>query len=199
MVFEIIVALVIFVLFVPLRFTFLFYISLLQNRGAMAVKMFAFSLAQEKFSISDGEITSKNRRNKEKTIELTAEDKSLIFINYFVNALVRKTILCETYICAEVGKKDDAMQTAIMSGTVLFLIDLIFAQVFSRKRGSQHAVDNETLFCQNKLAICAKITFSVTLFDAVFCLFKSLLKTRKRLKEMSKAELNQETKINVVS
>lgn len=160
--------------------------------------MFGLHLVEEKFLISDGEIKSKNKRNKEKKIELTAEDKSLIFINLFVNALVRKTVLSETYICAEVGKKDDAMQTAIISGAILFLVDLVFAQIFSRKSGSVHSVDNETLFCQNKLTMCSEIVFYVTFFDVIFCFVKSLLKTRKRLKEMSKSALKEETNVNIV-
>lgn len=199
MVIEIIVAVGVFLFFVPLKFTFMFYINLLRNKGALVLNMWGIHLLAEKFLISDGEITARNKRNRETKIELSKEDKKLIFLNLFINAIVRKIVLNDTYICAEVGKKDDAMATAVISGAVLFVIDLIFAQVFSRKAGSCHTVDNETLFCQNKLSLCVEIVFQITLFDALFCFVKSLLKARKRIKGMNLEKLKKETKVNIVS
>lgn len=198
MVIEIIVAVVLFLFFIPLKFSFMFYVNLLHNKGAIVLNLWGIHLLAEKFLISDGEITARNKRNRETKIELSKEDKKLIFINLFVNSIIRKIVLADTYICFEVGKKDNAMATAVISGAVLFVIDLIFAQVFSRKAGSYHAVDNETLFCQNKLSLCAEIVFSITLFDVLFSFVKSLLKAHKRIKELNLEKLKDETKVNVV-
>ena len=197
MVIEIIVAVVVFLFFVPLKFTFMFYINLLHNKGAIVLNMWGIHLLAEKFLISDGEITARNKRNKETKIELTKEDKKLIFLNLFINSIIRKIVLRDTYICAEVGKKDNAMATAVISGAVLFMIDLIFAQIFSRKAGSYHTVDNDALFCQNKLSLSVEVVFSITLFDALFSFVKSLLKAHKRIKELNLEKQKNETKVNV--
>ena len=194
---EIVIAVILFIMFVPLRFTFMFYINLLHNRGAIALNIFGIHLLAEKFLISDGEITAKNKKNRETKIELSKEDKKLIFLNLFINATIRKIILNDTYICFEVGKKDNAMATAVISGTVLFVIDMIFAQIFSRKSGSRHTIDNEALFCQNKLALCMQVIFSVTLFDVLFCFLKTLLKAHKRIKELNIEKLKEETQVKI--
>ncbi len=199
MVIEIIVAILVFLLFLPLRIKLIFYINLLHNKGALTLNVWGIHLLAEKFLISDGEITARNRKNKEIKIQLSKEDKKLIFINLFVNSIIRKLVLSNTYVCSEVGKKDNAMTTAIISGTALFIIDLVFAQIFSRKSGSCYEVDNETLFCQNKLSLCAEMIFSITPFDALFCFTKSMLKTRKRVKELNIKELKKETKVNIVN
>lgn len=184
MVIEIIVSVVLFLIFLPIKINFLFYINLLMNRGAVAVQVYKFAILQDKFKIADGQVTAKNQRDKEKTIDLSQEDKSVIFIQNFVNDVIHKIVLNQTYVGIEIGNKDDAMVTAVLSGTALMIVDLLFAQVFSRKSGSVHDVDSEPLFCQNKLVLCMQSNFYLTMFDIAFGILKAYLKTLKRLKQI---------------
>ena len=52
MVIEIIVALLLFILFLPIKVNLLFYINLLANKGALAVKVFTQPVMQDKFKIA---------------------------------------------------------------------------------------------------------------------------------------------------
>ena len=189
MVLKIIFAILIFILFFPLRINFLFYINLLKNRGALAVQIWGFSIMQDKFKISDGQVTTRNRRNKEKKIDLSKEDKSVIFLNAFVQAVIKKIILNDTYVGVDIGKKDDAMATAVLSGLSLVIIDMLFAQVFTRKAGSTHAVDSEPLFTTNKLSLCMQSTMYITVFDILFSAFRAYWILKRQLKK-----IKQETK-----
>ena len=191
MVIKIIVAVIIFFLFLPIKVNFLFYINLLANKGALAVKVFAKSVMQDKFKIASGQVTTKNSYNKEKVIELSKEDKTVIFIESFVNNITHKIIIDNTFIGVEVGNKDDAMVTALLSGGILMVVDLLFAQLYSRKNGANYDVDSEPLFCQNKIVVSAQAQMYVNLFDVLFAFGKSYLKTLKRIKEIAKSRSTQ--------
>lgn len=192
MIIEIIVMVLLFVIFIPIRVNFVFYINLLKNRGAIAVQVYILSLIQDKFKIADGQVTARNQRDKETTIDLSKEDKCVIFIENFVNNVIHKLVLNDTYVGIEIGNKNDAMVTAILSGTALMIVDLLFAQVFSRKSGSNYEVDSEPLFCQNKLVLCMQANFYITVFDILFAIGKAYLKTLKRLKGIKKMKKAQQ-------
>ena len=192
MVIEIIVALLLFILFLPIKVNFLFYINLLANKGALAVKVFTQPVMQDKFKIASGQVTAKNNYNKEKVFELSKEDKTVIFIESFINNITHKIIIDNTFIGVEVGNKDDAMVTALLSGGILMIVDLLFAQLYTRKNGANYDVDSEPLFCQNKIVISAQAQMYVNLFDVLFAFGKSYLKTIKRIRDIAKTRLEQE-------
>ena len=183
MVLKIILAVILFILFVPLRVNFLFYINLLKNRGAIAVQLWRISITQGKFQIADGQVTTTNQRNKAITIDLSLEDKSVIFLDAFTKALIKKITLDKTYIGIEIGKKDDAMATSVISGSVLILIDIVFAQILTKKSGSHYFVDNESLYTTNKLTLSLQNVLYVTTFDAFWSAFRGYLIMRKQVKK----------------
>ena len=187
MVVKIIVSILLFLFFVPLRLNFLFYINFLKNRGAVAVQIFSKSVLQDKFKIADGQVTATNQRNKEKTIDLSLDDKSVIFLNAFTKSLLKNVVLENTYVGFEVGKKDDAMATAMIAGIALTIIDLVFAQIFSRKKGSTHQVDSESLFTTNKLSLAMQNSLYVNLFDIAFSAFRGYLLMKKQISKQKKA------------
>lgn len=198
MVVKIIIAVLIFLLFAPLRINYIFYINLLQNRGAMAICIFFKNVIQYKFKISGGQVTTTNQRNKAKTFDLSLDDKSVIFLNAFTQSLIKTITLDDTYIGFEIGKKDDAMATSIISGTALMFTDLIFAQVFTRKSGSTHSIDIEPLFSSNKLTLCMQNILYVTIFDTLFSALRGYLIMKKKIKckvKDNKQESNQKTEI----
>lgn len=192
MVIEIIVSVLLFLFFLPIKSNFMFYINLLANKGALAVQILTKSVVQDKFKIASGQVTTKNNFNKEKTIELSQEDRTVIFLQNFVNDICHKIIIDNTFIGVEVGKKDDAMTTAILSGSILMIIDLLFAQLYTRKSGANYNVDTEPLFCQNKIVLSAQMELYTNVFDIVFSFLKSNLKTIKRVREIKKLQKLEE-------
>ena len=190
MVLKIIIAVLLFLLFVPLRVNFLFYINLLQNRGAIAVQVWRLSITQGKFKIADGQVTTTNQRNKATTFDLSLDDKSVIFLDAFTKALIKKITLDKTYIGIEIGKKDDAMATAMILGSVLMFVDIVFAQIFTRKSGSVHFVDSEPLFTTNKLTVSMQNILYVTIFDAFWSAFRGYLIMRKTIKKRNDRDIN---------
>ncbi len=192
MVIEIIVSVLLFLFFLPIKSNFMFYINLLANKGALAVQILTKSVVQDKFKIASGQVTTKNNFNKEKTIDLSQEDRTVIFLQNFVNDICHKIIIDNTFIGVEVGKKDDAMTTAILSGSILMIIDLLFAQLYTRKSGANYNVDTEPLFCQNKIVLSAQMELYTNVFDIVFSFLKSNLKTIKRVREIKKLQKLEE-------
>lgn len=192
MVIEIIVSVLLFLFFLPIKSNFMFYINLLANKGALAVQILTKSVVQDKFKIASGQVTTKNNFNKEKTIELSQEDRTVIFLQNFVNDICHKIIIDNTFIGVEVGKKDDAMTTAILSGSILMIIDLLFAQLYTRKSGANYNVDTEPLFCQNKIVLSAQMELYTNVFDIAFSFLKSNLKTIKRVREIKKLQKLEE-------
>ena len=192
MVLKILICVFLFLSVVPLRLNFMFYVNLLKNRGAVAVRVYGKSVVQEKFKIADGQVTATNHRNKAKTIDLSLDDESVIFLNNFTKSLLKTLILDNTYVGFEVGKKDDAMATAMISGVMLTVTDLVFAQVFSRKKGSTHQVDSEPLFTTSKLSIAMQNTLYVTLFDVLFSALRGYLIMKKTIKKQKQISVDSQ-------
>ena len=190
MVIEIIVSILIFILILPIKCNAMFYINLLKNKGAVGVEILKIAIVQDKFKIASGQVTTTNKKNREKTFELSKEDKNLMFLKFVVSNIAHRIIINDAYVGVDIGKKDDAMTTAILCGSALIVVDAIMAVLFSKKQGFNYNVDVEPLFCQNKLVLSLQLIIYTNLFDILFAIIKSYLKTNKEIRQLKKEKLN---------
>ena len=184
MVAEIIVAVLIFILFVPMRLNYSIYLNLLENRGADYFQIWnLFVVIQEKFEIANGEVTIENKKNKTRHVELSQADKEVVFTEILVPTILRKVILHEVLLFFEVGKKDDALTTAVISGGAITLCESALAILRTKKSGFVSLVDCDSLFTENKLALTINVKAYSNVFDVVFSFIKSKIKANYRIKE----------------
>lgn len=180
MVLEIIISILIFLLFLPIKINSALYLNLLENKGAIYCMLWFIPLIQDKFLIANGELTAKNNFEREKTIQLNSEDEDIIFIQIFINSYIRKIILQNIEFFFDAGNKDDAFISTMIAGS-LQAISSIFLNILKvKKYGFKSRVFCNALYLKNKLTTSIFISCWTNLFDLIFTLIKSKLKQIRR-------------------
>lgn len=183
MVLELILCALLFIFLTPLKINFGVYINLLKNRGAVFVNLWGIiQLAQEKFVIADGEVTAKNNKEKQKTFELSKDDKDVIFLKTLINSIFRKAILERIDFFFDMGKKDDAFVSTMATSTVQILANIFLNVLRTKKYGFSSGIYCNALYLTDKLSSTLAISCWTNLYDLLFTLIKSKLKANCRMK-----------------
>ncbi len=180
MILEIIICVLLFLLFIPVKINSALYLNLLENKGAIYSSLWFIPLIQDKFLIADGELTAKNNFEKEKTIQLNREDEDIIFIQIFINSYTRKIILEDIEFFFDVGNKDDAFVSTMVVGSLQVFTNIFLNILKTKKYGFKSRVFCNSLYLKNKLTISVFIACWTNLFDLIFTIIKSKLKQIKR-------------------
>lgn len=180
MILTIIICILLFLAFLPIKINSALYLNLLENKGAVYSALWFIPLIQDKFLIANGELTAKNNFEKEKTIQLNREDEDIIFIQIFINSYIRKIILEDIELFFDAGNKDNAFISTMIAGSLQALSSIFLNILKTKKYGFKSSVFCNPLYLKNKLTTAIFIACWTNLFDLIFTLVKSKFKQLKR-------------------
>ena len=157
-----IVVLVVFLLFFPVKVNLELVADAKENIVAYCVKIFCFRLLCGRMWVGKTGFVVENQHGRFQGNEQDAKA-----VPGFVSRLFTKLDFVNMFVAFEVGKKDDAMTSALSCGA----IETVFAIVFALLKANNHDSVFERVVCfdvgENKLNFFVDGLVVVTFFDAI--------------------------------
>ncbi len=171
-IFLIIVIVLLFVFLFPLFLQVRFYFNALQNLGAISITLLWFiPVFCVQFEISKDAINIITKKKQDKVIDIFSP--SAIFFMIFIQQVLKKIYLLEFSLFCLVGKKDNAMATAMLNGFLINIIHILLAIIHTKKGDFiSHLVCNVD-YQESALKFsgyCSTFIFPITI---LWCLIKT--------------------------
>lgn len=162
---------------IPITFKGKISYSVLDNLGSLGVYVFGIKVFHFLFLIKDNSIIIKTKKHK-KEIEMEISNEQIRFVEQLLIQLKQKIYLKNILIDSKIGL-GDAFNSAILSATLLNIFLSAFAFIKNSKKYAKIEVNNFTAFNEKVIQISGIIQFSISIFDILYCLFMSLVITRR--------------------
>lgn len=128
----IVVLILALILFFPLFLQMRFYVNILENFGAMSVTLLRIiPIYTIQFEIRKNAINIITQKEEEKEVEFFSENT--FFFLVFLRNLLQKLTLLEVSLFCLVGRKNNAMETAMLNGTLINIVHILFAIIHTKK------------------------------------------------------------------
>ena len=128
----IVVSIFLFILFFPLFLQIRFYVNVLKNFGAMSITLLWFiPVYTIQFEVRENAINIITQRNQVKAVPIFSPN-ALFFLLFLKNILQKITLLELSLFCL-VGKKNNAMMTALINGSMINIVHILFAIIHTKK------------------------------------------------------------------
>ena len=180
-----------FYLLIPFFIILIFFISVkiegrisfnvLEKSGAFGIFVFGIKVEYQQFWIENKKIITK-KENELESHELNTQSKEVIFFEMLGHEIKDKTRLKEFFVFYNLGV-GDAFASAMVGGTInVFLLSVMTAIKNSKPTASMGVYD--TISYNKKICQFAlKTSMSISLFDVVYSLVRSVILTRKKTNE----------------
>lgn len=177
----IVVGVVLFFLLFPLFIQVRFYVNALKNLSAVNVTLlWIIPLFSVRLKLSKDAIKIITKNRKEKEIKFISPKAVLMF--EISKNILQKLKIFQIYLFFYVGKKDDAMATAMLSGYLITLIHLFFVFIHNTKGDivSNFVCDKD--FENSKLKSSGYTSIFILPLTILVCILKSVIKLKQQQK-----------------
>lgn len=149
----------------------------LEKAGGLGIFLFGIKIQDLIFWIRGNKIVSmKNKKAHSKEIEFDSD--SMVFVETFASQLKNKTRLRELSLVYNLGL-NDAYLTSMVAGYLNELIVTLFAILKSYRPTASLGMMNNIAYNQKVCTFAIRSRLSISLFDVVYSLARSVMLTRK--------------------
>ena len=144
-------------LILPIVINFSFYVNVLKNIGVVVIRFWGVPLISFKVTLSQQVITIIKKKGKQKQVKLDLFDPHILFIRYFVKSVFAVTIIDYCKLFADVGVKNNAFLSSMMSGALCAMVESGFSILHNKKTYTETFVDIVPSSNENEGKICGEI------------------------------------------
>lgn len=166
---------VLILLFIPLKIEGRASFNLLQMKGALGVFLYKFQVEKQRFRLSKGKILALSDDEKE---EGEIDSTKLIFTKMLLSEIKDKTRLQELFVIYHLGLSD-AYLSAMVAGHINTILYGLFASIKNYKPTASLGVSDNIAFNKEVAQFALTIKISISLFDVVYSLIRSVILTKK--------------------
>ena len=156
-VFLIIFLCLIILLFFPLFFQFRFYINVIKNLGVISLSFLFIPIISFQFRIKPKFITIFKKKT-EKDVFIDFKNFGVILL--FYNLVFKKLKIFKSFVFGEIGIKNDAFKSAILSGVSITLFNSFLSFLHNNKKSNAQYVC-KTKFDENQFKFSGYVSFLI--------------------------------------
>ncbi len=175
----IVLSVIVFVLIFPLFIQLRFYVNVLENLGAVSVTLlWIFPIMNFRFNLKRDVIHIVTKKQKEKDIQIFSV-KSYLILQFFKNLFLKLKIF-EIYFFSYFGKKNDAMTTAMLNGYIVSLTHMLFVLIQNKKGEYISNIVCDKDFEKSELKFSFYSSIFILPISILFCFLQTLCKVNKK-------------------
>ena len=164
-------------LFFPLFFQFRFYINVIKNYGVISVNfLFFIPIICFGFKIKP-QIITVFKKKKEKDILINFKSYKTVLL--FYNNVFKKLRIFKSFIFSEIGIKNDAYKSAMLSGVSIAVFNSFLCFLHNNKKSNAQYVC-ETKFNENQFKFSGYMSFLIFPFYIYGFLIKLIFQKIKK-------------------
>lgn len=176
----------ILIFFIPVKLEVRISFNVLEKSGAFGVFVFGIKVEYQQFWIENKKIITK-KENELESHELNAQSKEVIFFDMLSHEIKDKTRLKELFVFYNLGV-GDALSSAMVGGTINVALFSIMAAIKNSKPTASMGVYDTISYNKKVCQFALKTSMSISLFDVVYSLVRSVILTKKKTNEKQVAE-----------
>lgn len=168
---------VVLIIATPIKVRTIFNFNILNMSGNVFIGVGFFRLINLKVKIKNSYIyiTKKGVTYKEK---LTPTNVDVVFVKNLIKEIYFRTVLINLKEVSNIGVENNAMQTSLLSAVLDVVVKATFAKIKNNKKLAHIFVENSAKYSEDCLLICLTSVFETNLFDMVYTIVKSKLKSK---------------------
>lgn len=178
--------LIILILFFPVRIEGRGSFNFLEMSGAVGLFILGIKVTYEQIWIEHKKIITKKDKSLE-SHELNIESTGFIFLENFIKQIMDKTKLKEFFIFYNLGI-DDAFRSAMLGGYINVILLGFMTSIKNYKPTASLGVYDTISYNRTVLQFATKLLMTISLFDVVYSLLRSVILTRKMKKDKKEGE-----------
>lgn len=168
---------IILLLIIPIKMKIRLSFNLLEKSGGLGIFLFGIKIQDLIFWIRGKKIVSmKNNTAHAKEIEFDSE--SMLFAQVLISQLKNKTRLKELMVVYNVGV-GDAFATSMLAGYINEVLIVAFTMLKSYRPTARMGMMNNIAYNQKVCTFAFSLNLSISLFDVVYSLARSVMLTKK--------------------
>ncbi len=172
---------IILIFFIPVKVEVRISFNVLEKMGAFGVFVFGIKVEYQQFWIENKKIITK-KENEIESHELDTQSKEVIFFEMLSHEIKDKTRLKELYVFYNLGV-GDAFSSAMVGGTINVILFSIMTAIKNSKPTASMGVYDTISYNKKICQFALKTSMSISLFDVVYSLIRSVILTRKKTNE----------------
>lgn len=169
---------IILVLVMPIRMKIRVSFNALEKAGGLGLFLFGIKIQDLIFWIRGNKIVSM-KNNKAHSKEIEFDSDSMIFVEEFAKQIKNKTHLRELTLIYNFGL-NDAFLTSMVAGWLNMFVITFFAVVKSYKPTAKLGMMDNIAYNQKVCTFAIRSRLSISLFDVVYSLARSVMLTKKK-------------------
>ncbi len=170
------VAVIVFITF-PFTFKMDFFYNLNLNRGTFSIKVWFITLKKADLKRRGKDIILIEKRKNE-DFEIEIGEEQLRFLKTFFNEVKNKFKIRKIYVDSVTGA-DSPFYSAIFSSVYSAFILGLFSRLKTKQPTAAFGLNNNTDFFEFVFKIKINTRISISIFDVLYSLLISLLKSKK--------------------
>lgn len=180
---------IILTMFIPIKLRAKISFNLLEMCGAVGIFLFGIKVTHQMIWIKSNKIITK----KEKAIntkELDFQGKEILFIKILIKQLVNKTKLKKIELFYNLGI-DDAFLSSMIAGYINFILVTFFTKIKNSKPTASLELNDTISYNRKIIQFVFNSFITISLFDIVYSLVRTVILTRKHTNQMLSNKLYQ--------
>ena len=175
-VFVIIVAVILFLLVVPLFVQVRVYTNIYSNIAVFAVSLFGIKIVCKQAEIQKGQI---NIIGAKRDRQIAPNSASITLFNKFVYYLILKIKIVKLAIFCDVAKHNDAFTPSIICAWVNAVLSMLVGILYTKKGVFDTTLGGETKHDKEKVVFCSYCHFAFNLLMILIAYIQAKQKTKK--------------------
>lgn len=168
---------ILIILIIPIKMKVKVSFNVLEKSGGLGIFLFGIKIQDLIFWIRKNKILSmKNSKAHSKEIEFDSE--SMLFVQCFASQLKNKTRLSNLLLVYNLGI-GDAFYTSMLAGYLNEFLVTMFAIIKSYRPTARLGMMNNISYNQHVCTLALNMELSISLFDVVYSLARSVILTKK--------------------
>lgn len=169
---------IVLLLILPIKMKVRVSFNALEKDGGLGVFLFGIKIQDLIFWIRGNKIVSM-KNNKAHAKEIEFDSDSMIFIEEFSSQIKNKTRLKDLMLVYNLGV-GDAFFTSMVAGYINQFLIIFFSVIKSYRPTARLGMMNNIAYNQKVCTFAVKAQFSISLFDVVYSLARSVMLTKKK-------------------
>ena len=172
----------IIIFFIPIKLYGKFSFNLLELSGAFGIFLFGIKVDSELFWIENKKLISK-KEDEVESHEFNMDSKEVLFVKTFLMEIKDKTRLKELFVFYNLGV-GDAFRSAMLGGLINVTLLSVMTSIKNIKPTASLGVYDTISYNREVCQFALKTRMSISLFDVVYSLVRSVILTRKNAPKM---------------
>ena len=168
---------IILILFIPVKLEGRVSFNVLEKTGAFGIFIYGIKIEYEQFWLENRKIITKKADDLE-SHELNIESKEFLFLKMLAFEIKDKTRLKEFFVFYNLGV-GDAFGSAMLGGAINSALLIFMTSIKNAKPTASLGVYDTISYNQRVCQFATRAKMSISLFDVVYSLIRSVILTKK--------------------